>query len=105
MPTYDEPALGRAVVLRRQPARIAEGRVQGAYADAFEIICDHPDRDYRDASLELQRVRGPYSFAGITAYLERMKLYDGEQSAHGPGRAVRGPDGGSACAGSKGGHD
>ena len=80
--------------------------MQGAYTDAFEIICcNHPDQDYRDVSLELQRVRGPYSFAGITAHLEQMKLYDGEQPTHGPGRAVHGAGGGSACAGAKGGHD
>jgi hypothetical protein len=40
------------VVLRRQPARIVEGEVQGGYTDAFEIVCcdcgDHPDLDYRD---------------------------------------------------------
>jgi hypothetical protein len=107
-----EPALGWTVVLRRQPVRIVEGHVQGGYTDAFEIICcdcgDHPDLDYRDVSLQLQRIRGPYSFAaGITAYLEHVKLYDGPGPVRRPGRLVHGVDGGSACAGGggKGGHD
>jgi hypothetical protein len=101
--TCDEPALGWTVVLRRQPARILEGHVQGGYT----ICCacgDHPGLDYRDVSLELQRIRGPYSFAaGITAYVEHVKLYDGPGLARRPGRLVHGADGGSA--GGKGGHD
>jgi hypothetical protein len=67
--------------------------VQGGYTDAFEIICcdcgDHPDLDYRDASLELQRVRGLYPIAaGITAYQEHLKQYHGQQPARRPGRPM-----------------
>lgn len=51
------------MVLRRQPARIAEGRVHGYYTDAWELVCcdcgDHPDLDYPDVSPELQWIRGP----------------------------------------------
>jgi hypothetical protein len=62
------------VVLRRQPARIVQGRPEGGYTDLFEIICcdcgDHPGLDYSEVSPVLQRVRGPYPVAdGITAYV------------------------------------
>ncbi len=64
MATRDRPGDGWTVVLRRRPARMAEGRPEGGNTDAFEIICcdcgDHPDQDYSEVSPELQRVRGPY---------------------------------------------
>ena len=95
MQTYEQPALGWTVVLRRCPVRIVEGQVQGGYADTFEIICcdcgDHPDWDYRDVSPRLQRIRGPYPIAaGVTACEEHLKLH------HRPVRPARG---GQACAG------
>src|SRR5512140_625730 len=37
--TYDRPGLGWTVVLRRQPARIIEGRPEGGYTNAYELIC------------------------------------------------------------------
>ena len=83
-PTYDEPALGWTVVLRRQPVRIVEGRPEGGYADAYELICcdcgDHPDLDYRDVSADFQQIRGPYAFpAGIAAYGQHIRLRHGQQ--------------------------
>ena len=95
MQTYEQPALGWTVVLRRCPVRTAEGRVQGGYTNTFEIICcdcgDHPDRDYRDVSPRLRRIRGPYPIAaGVTAYEEHLKLH------HRPAQPARG---GQACAG------
>jgi len=89
--TRDQPALGWTVVLRRQPARIVEGRVQGGYTDAWELVCcdcgDHPDLDHRDVSAELQRVRGPYLFAaGVAAYKEHVSLYHRQQPTHRQGR-------------------
>jgi hypothetical protein len=82
--TYDEPTLGWTVVLRRQPVRIVEGRQEGGYADAYELICcdcgDDPDLDYRDVSPELQRVRGPYTLAaGIAAYGMHVGLQHSQQ--------------------------
>jgi hypothetical protein len=79
MATRDQPGDGWTVVLRRQPARMVEGRPEGGYTDLFEIICcdcgDHPDLDYREASAVLQRVRGPYPVAdGITAYVMHLRL-------------------------------
>jgi hypothetical protein len=79
MATRDQPGDGWTVVLRRQPARMVEGRPEGGYTDLFEIICcdcgDHPDLDYREVSAVLQRVRGPYPVAdGITAYVMHLRL-------------------------------
>jgi hypothetical protein len=93
--TYEQPALGWTVVLRRRPIRSAEDRVQGGYTNMFEIICcdcgDHPDRDHRDVSPRLRRIRGPYSLAaGVAAYQEHLKLH------HRPAQPAQG---GQACAG------
>ena len=74
-----EPALGWTLVLRRQPVRVAEGGQESAYADTYELICcycgDDPDLDYRELSPDLQRIRGPYSFAaGIEAYGQHDRI-------------------------------
>lgn len=84
MQTLDEPPLGWTLVLRRQPVRLVEGRPEGGYTDAYELICcecgDDPDLDYRDVSLDLQRIRGPYRFsAGIEAYGQHDMLQHGQQ--------------------------
>jgi len=80
MATGDQPGDGWTVVLRRQPARIVQGRPEGGYTDLFEIICcdcgDHPGLDYSEVSPALQRVRGPYPVAdGITAYVMHAGLH------------------------------
>jgi hypothetical protein len=80
MATHDQPGHGWTVVLRRQPARMVDGRPEGGYTDAFEIVCcdcgDHPDLDYSEVSPELRQVRGPYSVAdGIAAYRAHVGLY------------------------------
>jgi hypothetical protein len=74
------------VVLRRQPARIVEGTVQGGYTDVYELVCweygDHPDLDYREVSPELQQIRGRYPFAaGIAAYEKHVSRYHRRQAA------------------------
>ena len=85
MQTYDEPALGwTVVVLRRRPVRIVDGRPEDGYTDAYELVCcdcgDDPDLDYREILPELQRVRGPYTFAaGIAAYGMHVGLQHGQQ--------------------------
>jgi hypothetical protein len=47
-----QPGHGSTAVLRRQPARIVDGRSEGGYTDVFELICpscgDHPDLDYSE---------------------------------------------------------
>ncbi|MGD0701055.1 MAG: hypothetical protein ABSA02_14350 [Trebonia sp.] len=80
MMTGDQPGLGWTVVLRRQPARIVEGRPEGGYTDAFEIVCcdcgDHPDLDYTEVSAELRRIRGPYLITdGVAAYVAHVGRY------------------------------
>jgi hypothetical protein len=82
-----QPGHGRAVVLRRRPARIVEGRPDGGYTDVFEIICcycgDCPYLDYREVSPELQRIRGPYPIAaGVAAYEEHLRLHQSRQTLH-----------------------
>jgi hypothetical protein len=61
MSGHDQPGLGWTVVLRRQPARIVQGRAEGGYTDAYELVCcecgDHPDLDYREVSARLRQPR------------------------------------------------
>jgi hypothetical protein len=75
MTSRDQPGHGWTVVLRRRPARIDEGRPEGGYTDAFEIICcdcgDHPDLDYREVSPGLQRIRGRYLFPAVIAACQK----------------------------------
>jgi hypothetical protein len=76
-PLAGQPGHGRTASLRRQPAGIVEGRIEGGYTDAFELICgecgDHPYVDYRDIPPRLQQLRGPYPMeAGLTAYEEHL---------------------------------
>jgi hypothetical protein len=39
LPLAGQPGHGRTASLRRQLARIVEGRMEGGYTDAFELIC------------------------------------------------------------------
>ena len=92
MKGQDQLGLGWTVVLRRQPARIVEGRVEGGYTDVYELVCwecgDHPDLDYREVSPELQQIRGPHPFAaGIAAYEKHVSRYHRRQAA--PAQAGR----------------
>ena len=84
MSGQDQPGLGWTVVLRRQPARIVQGRVEGGYTDAYELVCcecgDHPDLDYREVSARLRQIRGPYLIAaGIAAYERHVSRYHRRQ--------------------------
>ena len=83
MTAHDQPRDGWTVVLRRQPARVIDGRAHGPYTDAFEIICcdcgDDLGLDYREVSPRLQLIRGPYPITvGIDAYLTHLRLHDDE---------------------------
>jgi hypothetical protein len=87
MVAHDQPGDGWTLVLRRQRARIVEGRPEGGYTDAFELIrCDcgdDPGLDYCEVSPKFQRVRGPYPIAGgIAAYETHLSLH------HQPARAT-----------------
>ena len=79
LPAAGQPGHGRTTSLRRQPARIVEGRAEGGYTDAFELICcdcgDHPYLDYSEVSARLQRIRGPYPMrAGLAAFENHLGL-------------------------------
>jgi len=79
--TVGQPGQGCSVVLRRQPASIIDGRPEGGYTDAFEIICcdcgDDPGLAYCGVSPELQRVRGPYPLAaGAAAYEKHIEWHE-----------------------------
>jgi hypothetical protein len=78
LPFAGQPGHGCTASLRRQPARIVGGRVEG-YTGAFELICyecgDHPYLDYSEVSPRLQRIRGPYTMrAGLAAYDNHLGL-------------------------------
>jgi hypothetical protein len=65
--------------LRRQPARIVAGRIEGGYTSAFEVICcdcgDNPDLDYSEIPPRLQQIRGPYPLhEGLTAYEKHLAI-------------------------------
>jgi hypothetical protein len=65
--------------LRRQPASIVQGRVEGGYTDAFELICcecgDHRTWITPRSRPGLQRIRGSYTVrAGIAAYEKHLAL-------------------------------
>jgi hypothetical protein len=79
LPLAGQPGHGRTASLRRQPARIVDGRMEGGYTDAFELICgqcgDNPCIDYREIPPWLQRIRGPYTLeAGVAAYETHLGL-------------------------------
>jgi hypothetical protein len=77
LPPPGQPGHGRAARLRRQPCRLVDGRVEGGYTDAFEVICpscgDNPDLDYSEVPPWLQRLRGPRTIKeGLAVYLEHI---------------------------------
>jgi len=80
VPLPGELGHGITASLRRQPVRILEGRKEGGYRDAFEVVCcdcgDHPCWDYSEISLSLRRIRGPYATmaAALAAYEQHLGL-------------------------------
>jgi hypothetical protein len=79
MPPAGQPGHGPTASLRRQPARLVDGRREGGYTGKFELICpgcgDHPYLDYSQISPRLQRIRGPYTLdAGLATYAEHLGL-------------------------------
>ena len=97
MTAFGRPGLDWTVVLRRRPARIVAGHVEGGYTDTFEIICcdcgDDPDLDYREVAPELQRIRGPYPVAeGFAAYGKHLTRHPNRQAMHLPGHDLTAGD-------------
>ena len=101
MQTHDELTLGWTLVLRRQPVHLVEGRPEGGYTDAYELICcdcgDNPDLNYWDIPSGLQQIRGPFRFAaGIEAYGRHNRLQHGQEpvtAASGTQQRARRADG------------
>lgn len=62
-PLPGQPGHGRTAFVRRRPVRIVDGRMEGGYTDAYELICpscgDHRDLNHSEISPRLQRLRGP----------------------------------------------
>jgi hypothetical protein len=76
-PLVGQPGHGRTAFVRRQPARIVDGRVEGGYTGAFELICpgcgDNPYVDYSEVPPQLQRLRGPHTLeAALEAYDQHL---------------------------------
>ena len=72
-PLVGQPGHGGTAFLRRQPARIVDGRVEGGYTGVFELICpgcgDNPYVDYSEIPPRLQWLRGPFTLdAALEAY-------------------------------------
>lgn len=77
LPPPGQPGHGRMARLRRQPFRLADGRIEGGYTDVFEVICpscgDNPELDYSEVPPRLQRLRGPHPLKeGLAVYLEHL---------------------------------
>jgi hypothetical protein len=80
MATSDWPRVPWTAVLRRQPVRVVDGRLEGGCTDMFEIICcdcgDNPRLDYLEVAPRLQLVRGPYPLAaGVAAYEQHVDMH------------------------------
>ena len=77
LPLAGQPGHGRTAFVRRQPARIVDGRFEGGYTDVFELVCpscgDHPYLDYPEVSPRLQLLRGPRTLeAAVATYHEHI---------------------------------
>ena len=73
------PSVLRARGQRSQPVRFVDGRVEGGYTGAFEIICcdcgDNPFLDYSQVSARLQKIRGPDAMAaGLAAHEKHLGI-------------------------------
>jgi hypothetical protein len=82
LPLAGQPGHGRTASLRRQPARIANGLMEGGYTDVFGFICgqcgDHPYLNYSEIPPWPKRIRGPYTLkGGLAAYETHLGLGTG----------------------------
>jgi hypothetical protein len=91
-PLPGQPGHGTTAFVRRRPVRIVDGRMEGGYTDAYELICpscgDNPYLDFGDVPAQLQRLRGSYVLtAAVAAYEEHLGLSScpDEDSPSGPG--------------------
>jgi anti-sigma regulatory factor (Ser/Thr protein kinase) len=96
-PPAGQPGHGKTASIRRQAVRTVDGRAQGGYTEAFELICpacgDHPYLDYSEVSPELQRIRGHYTLdAALTAYDKHLGV-----APQPPGNRAENPAAGDAA--------
>ncbi len=80
LPRAGQPGHGPTAVLRNQPARIVDGRIDGGYNDVYELICpscgDRPDLDYLLVPPRLQWLRGPRTLQeGLAAYHKHLGIH------------------------------
>ena len=83
---HGQPGRQWTLVLRRRPTRMVQGRPEGGYTDAYELICcdcgDDPWVDYREVPAAFRQTRGPYLFtAGIAAYAHHVRRYHSRPQA------------------------
>jgi hypothetical protein len=81
-PLAGQPGHGRTAFVRRQPARIVDGRVEGGYTGILELICpgcgDNPYVDYSEIPPRLQWLRGPRTLkAALEAYDKHLGPFPG----------------------------
>ena len=93
MKTRDQQAAAWTLILRRQDVPSVAAQPQAGDAQPYELICidcgDHPNVTYRDASPELQQVRGPYLFAAAAAAFEQhVQLHERHYSPLRPHAAL-----------------
>lgn len=74
-PPAGQPGHGCTAVLRNQRATTVDGRVEGGYTGAFELICcecgDNPYLGYHQVSPRLRQIRGPYTMAAALAAYDK----------------------------------
>jgi hypothetical protein len=83
-PPAGQPGHGSEAILRSQPVRIVNGRIEGGYTGMYEVICpgcgDHPDLDYSEISPRLQWLRGPHRLeAALTVFHRHQGIPWGRQ--------------------------
>jgi hypothetical protein len=91
-PPAGQPGHGSEAVLRKQPVRIVDGRIEGGYNEVFEVICpscgDHPDLNYSEITPRLQWLRGPHR---LEAGLSVFHMHQGIPWPTRPGLKLLGP--------------
>jgi hypothetical protein len=81
-PLAGQPGHGSTAFVRRQPARIVDGRAEGGHTALFELICpgcgDNPYVDYSEIPPRLQWLRGPRTLhAALEAYDKHLRPLPG----------------------------
>ena len=93
LPRAGQPGHGRTAYLRRQPARIVDGRMEGGYTGAFELICgqcgDHPYLDYSQIPRGCSRSAGRTPWRGPSRVCEPPRARNRRQTGTGHAAQAR----------------